>query len=248
MVYRSRCRRPVLLGRDGPAGPCEWDVPGRGADPVRSGPAGLAEGSFLPGGPVDLLVADEASVDVAFLAGVGDGTFQGVAPDLAGSLPYAVASGDFTGDGRTDLAVTNEDSGTVSILIGNGDGSFVTTETVPVGVDPFAIVTGDFNGDGNLDLAVLDQGDGSTPGDVKILLGNGQGQFTLQETIPVGIYPTALVKGDFNGDRITDLAVLDQGSTTIPGDVRVLLGNGPADSMSQSPINVGFQPYLMTAG
>ena len=241
----------ILLSRAGGTFHVSAPIPFTQQEPsgnvVKSLIAGIAVGSFTRGGPEDLLIADENTADIVFLAGVGNGTFQGVAPDLVGATPQALAAGDFNGDGRTDLAVANYFSGNVSILLGNDDGTFKTMETIAVGIEPDAIVQGDFNGDGNLDLAVLDQGSASVPGDVKILLGNGAGDFTIAETIPVGLESIALVTGDFNADGHIDLAVLDGGTSTIPGDVTILLGDGRGNFTRQATF-VGLQPSALAAG
>ena len=73
---------------------------------------------------------------------------------------------------------------------------------------------GDWNGDGRTDLAVVDHGDdgeGPDPGGLSVLLGNGDGTFGTAVEYAVGVFPNALVAGDFNGDRPHDLAVVDGG-------------------------------------
>jgi hypothetical protein len=67
------------------------------------------------------------------------------------------------------------------------------------------LVSGDFNNDTKLDLAVTNYDDNT----VGILLGNGDGSFQSQTTIPVGSDPTSLILGDFNGDTRLDLATVD---------------------------------------
>src|SRR4029077_4752748 len=83
---------------------------------------------------------------------------------------------------------------------------------------PAAVAVGDFNGDGKLDLAVTNKGDKT----VSILLGNGDGTFQSQTTVPTGLAPDAVVTGDFNGDGKPDLAV----ANFTDGTISILLGNG----------------------
>jgi hypothetical protein len=73
-------------------------------------------------------------------------------------------------------------------------------------------------GNGRLDLAVV-----STPSNqVAILIGNGDGTFQPAAAYTVGVIPTGVAMGDFNGDGRLDLAV-----TNTNGDsVSVLLGKG----------------------
>jgi len=90
---------------------------------------------------------------------------------------------------------------------------------ITVGRNPQDIAAGDFNGDGNIDLAVLN----STDDTISILLGNGDGTFTVSRTTrSTGNGPVALVVGDFDGDGNLDLAVANSSDQT----VWIRLGNG----------------------
>ena len=116
----------------------------------------------------------------------------------------------------------------------NGDGSFsalppIGAPELRAGFTPTSIVAGDF-GTGHVDLAVTDS---SSPSEVDILQGNGDGTFQLAESVGVGANPSSIVTGDFNGDGDTDLAVADENNN----NVSILLGNG----------NGTFQPALFMA-
>src|SRR5205807_2550331 len=87
------------------------------------------------------------------------------------------------------------------------------------------VAVGDFNGDGRLDLVVTNSHfttGGALPGNVSVLLGNGDGTFQTARTLDVGITPAFVTVRDFNGDGKADLAVANFTSNT----VSVLLGNG----------------------
>ena len=95
-----------------------------------------------------------------------------------------------------------------------------------LGVNPLSVVAGDFNGDGIPDLAVTDNYYAYSSG-VTILLGNGDGTFKTKSTPSVGANPYEIEVGDFNGDGVPDLAVVNAGSCCdYVGTVSILLGNG----------------------
>jgi hypothetical protein len=80
-----------------------------------------------------------------------------------------------------------------------------------VGSAPSGLAVGDFNGDGKPDLAVANTGGGMNPGpsSVSILIGQGNGSFTVQplNQDPLFNQPTPIAVGDFNGDGFQDIAV-----------------------------------------
>lgn len=98
--------------------------------------------------------------DLAFLAGLGDGTLA--APVAAGSLPAGAALplelGDLDDDGVLDLAFANQNATpqVVGWLKGAGDGSFGAAQVLAAVATPKALALGDLDGDGRTDLACLD--------------------------------------------------------------------------------------------
>src|SRR5207302_7897674 len=102
-------------------------------------------------------------------------------------------------------------SDTVSVALGKGDGTFLAPQTFDVGINPNSVAVGDFNGDGTPDLAVAtyDIHRFGPPGDVSVLLGNGDGTFQAQLTFPAGTTPFCGVAGGFSGDGTPGLAVLN---------------------------------------
>jgi hypothetical protein len=160
---------------------------------------------------------------------VSNGSLLGLNAGATYSLPPAsdfIISGDFNGDGKLDLAVAVTtffaDDGIqdgVAILLGNGDGTFGAASTVDLPNGSFAesMVAGDFNGDGKLDLATANNGSNS----VTILLGNGDGTFTVASSPAAGNGPISIVTADFNRDGHADLAIANYS-----GPITILLGKG----------------------
>jgi hypothetical protein len=170
-------------------------------------------------------------------------------PLSASDVPYspdALALGDFNGDGKADLAVTNG-SAYLSIFLGKGDGTFQPPTNTLVG-NARDIAVGDFNKDGKLDLVVSGSNTTGTPyGDVKVLLGNGNGTFQAPVSYASGGDCTrGLAVADF-GNGSPDVAVVNPGCYS-PGSVAVLLGNGNGTLGQAKTYPVGTSPTSVALG
>ncbi len=114
---------------------------------------------------------------------------------------------------------------------------------------PASAAMADLNGDGNLDV-VFSVANG-TSHYLRILTGDGLGGFSTPADLALPTDPgTATVSGsvataDFNGDRITDLAVSNPGSDSI--SVFLLDGTGSFTETAQN-VTVGTTPKAIAAG
>ncbi|HUA19769.1 MAG TPA: FG-GAP-like repeat-containing protein [Bryobacteraceae bacterium] len=162
---------------------------------------------------------------------------------------------DFNGDGLPDLAVVTYTSttttltSTLNILLAQRDGTFVTAPGSPIsfGSAQGDLATADFNGDGNLDIAWV----GTT--DLRILLGDGRGGFSLHASIGAssvgGPGMGGIATGDFNHDGRADLVITAYGDPYIaPGYTAVLLGDGKGNFTAApgSPMQSQYYPGAVT--
>lgn len=228
-------------------------------------------GDFLGNGKQDVLAfAMNSQTDGLFMMeGNGNGTFAApellANPPLPPTLDTPISVVDINGDGRDDIAYTsnNNQTGVQSITVGisNGDGTFTTVNSSVPGstfsLGATALAFADFNGDGKLDAAYGDDGV------VDVLAGNGAGSFDFSGTaLPLpevqGQAPAAVaavVAGDFDGDGKSDLAVLDQISSTqvnesgqgvpatILSAVLIYYGNGDGTFSRPTVAATSTQPY-----
>lgn len=209
--------------------------------PTCGGPtAVLAEDLDLTGLPDIVVTCNTPSSNVieAWL-NLGNGTFNPVVDGVTnvvlgtGLGPVSIVSGDFNNDGHPDLAVADQGDGTVTLFLSNAANNFtyyIVQKITGLGT-PVAITAGKFGTSGNIDLAVVDAASQT----IRILTGNGTGNFTPGATPATGAAPSAIAAGDFNHDGLLDLAVLNSGN----GTVGVLLGSGDGNFQAQKTYSVG---------
>jgi hypothetical protein len=185
-------------------------------------------------GHLDLLVVESLSAGfpdshVHFLRGNGDGTFApGVSIGVVSPSPIVFA--DFTGDGVGDVLAA--DASELDVLPGRGDGTFGPRIPSPVSlleVGPIAV--GDVDGDGHLDVAIGSVAGGST---VAVLLGDGQGSFSLVSSFAQGSAEVALA--DLDGDGHLDLISLSTGTEFVA--TRSGAGDGTFGPLRAAPTPV----------
>ncbi len=96
-----------------------------------------------------------------------------------------------------------------------------TTTEMETQRDPESLIAADVSGDGKLDVVVANLHAHS----VSVILGRGDGTFQRHFDYQVDNSPADVATGDFNGDGVADLAVVNQPRNG-PGTVSILLGVG----------------------
>jgi hypothetical protein len=153
---------------------------------------------------------------------------------VAGLISQDPVTGDFTGDGRMDAAVGNLEG--VVVLAGNGAGRFgdpIQTE-LPGSSSATALAEADFDEDGHLDLVAATADFGGF-GDIFILLGNGDGTFTVDETFPDN-EELLVATADFDLDGNIDFAA----SSAEAADIDIRFGDGAGNFPATRDLNPPF--------
>jgi hypothetical protein len=170
-------------------------------------------------GNVDLLYMYGDQIVVRL--GGGDGTFGPELPDetlFCDQMELA----DVNGDDVLDHVCTVNYEDILSVSLGNGSGSFSLQTPHPVvGASPVNIAVGALNGDNNADVVTIHNG---TSGLVRTSLSQGNGMFTISDTISTGsLLGADVALGDFTGDGFNDVVFTVASGTT---QVRIAVNNG----------------------
>jgi hypothetical protein len=162
-----------------------------------------------------------------------------------GTTPDMVVSGDFNNDGNIDLAVTNMYSDNISVLKNDGTGDFLVDSVIQVGTLPQStpIAIGDLEMDGDLDVVITNRWSES----VSVLFNNGNGKFTKDTLLIIGIQPISACLIDIDGDGDLDLAIADYGNGG-SDKVYLYLNNGEGYFELSSDLTTDSGPVYVSTG
>ena len=213
-------------------------------------PYAVTAGDFNGDGKADL-VSTNGDRTLSVHLGIGGGSF---APHTEVAPPRTPAgypiAGDVDLDGRTDLIVPNADS-TLSVWLGSEQGLSQTSLDCLLPTRGFHLAIGDLDADGFPDM-VLSRGGFATEPDtgaaLLVLLGVGDGTFSVQASIPASGFAGAVSMGDIDGDSDQDVVIAND----FDQSYSIFLGNGngtfqPRQDFAGAP-NGGAHPTLLALG
>ncbi len=179
-------------------------------------------------GALDLVLCDQFAAKIDVLLGAGDGTFA-TSASLTVTAVTDITLADFDDDGALDIGASSATAVSPSVVtfLGVGDGTF-GSPTATASERTSGIVAGDYDGDGIVDLvATVTLGTlGSSP-QYRVLVGAGDGTFTLGDFGQTLRTIVDITPADLNGDLTTDWLVtqfVDFFGIPTYGGVQIALG------------------------
>ena len=190
------------------------------------------------------MTANRSGGTVSILRNDGTGGFVLAVPSpVVGGNPTGVAVLQVDDNPRPDIVTSNPGYQSVDLLLDDGAGGFQAATHHTVLMGPQAVVPVDADADGRLDVAVPCK----TSDVVAVLIARPPGPPVLSAAVryTVGSQPVAAVAVDLDGVNGLDLAVANQGDST----VSILLNNGPGTFTSFGvPRPVRSGPRAIVAG
>jgi hypothetical protein len=175
----------------------------------------VSKNDFDGDGVIDIAVSSRTNDVFSILKGDGDGGF--FPPKsffIEGFVANKIASGDFNSDNRKDVIVGNASANILAVFLNDGQGGFsdpsiIVPEEFTGGI--YDLEVGDFNGDTFLDFVSINHQQNR---ELRIFLGDGQGNFTPNIVIPLNADESKVAVGNLNNDSTDDLVVYSDNNSS----------------------------------
>ena len=158
---------------------------------------------FNGDGLPDAVVGSRWESSVTLMLSLGDGRLQPGPRVPLPSQPSNFAAGDFNGDGHEDL-VAGTNHGYVPVLLGDGLGGLTSIPSISLYPNGSQVGVGRLDGDARTDLAVTSY----YLKELRLYRGNGNGTFTLRQTLTFTDNPGRPLVADLSGEGLDDVAVM----------------------------------------
>jgi hypothetical protein len=205
---------------------------------------GVAVGSFNDDPFIDVAAVSRGSTgpNVASMLSVGDGSLEAVEDLIAEMSPVDAAVGDLDNNGVADISLVHSD-GTLLAYLAKRDTAFAVPLELELADDTAAVTHADLNQDGRLDIIAASK----AGREVAVLLARANGGFAPPQSFSLTVEASALAVGDWNADRVPDVAAtgLREGSV---GGVDILLGAPDGSLGSPTSLDAGGTPVDMESG
>jgi hypothetical protein len=205
---------------------------------------GVAVGLFNDDPFIDIAAVSRGSTgpNVASMLSVGDGSLEAVEDLVADMSPVDAAVGDLDNNGVADITVVHSD-GRLLAYLANRETAFASPLQLQLADDSAAVTHADLNGDGLLDIIASSK----AGREAQVLLARPGGGFAEAQNYPLTLEASALVVGDWNSDRVPDLAAtgLREGTS---GGVDILLGAADGSLGTAMPLDAGTTPVDVETG
>jgi hypothetical protein len=146
---------------------------------------------------LDIVTANVSLFGYSILKGNANFSFPTFTFATLTSASNDVVTGDFNNDGFPDFVTVNGGA-QINTLLGNGNCTFQAPLNMPLPSSCALIAAGNFNGDNFKDLVVLNTSSGGN--NLHVLFGNGSGNFTINQSIPLNTTFSDIKSADLNND------------------------------------------------